>query len=409
MPLLVTTPVHNALRDAHQAGDFDVFVLEGGSRSSKTYSIIQFLILWAGQNTGKLNRVLISRKKGTWITTTVLFDFIKILRQYGIYSKENHNKSIGSGVIKLWTTELWFLGLDDEQKIHGLETNIFWINEAVEASFEDYAQLMQRCRGFAILDYNPSYEEHWIYDKILKRKSTWYHHSTMLDNPLVPSNAKKQILSYEPTEENYQQGTVDTRKWQIYGLGKPASIEGLIFENFQEVNEIPAFVKKRYVGIDFGFTHDPTAIIEVGVHGNDLYLHQWVYRTEMLGQDIIHLIKEKQGSERLKFISESADPRMVQEIYRAGINVHPVKKFAGSVLAGIDKMKQMKIYITAQSPDLQKEFKNYTYQQDKAGKFINSPIDQWNHGIDAVRYVVLSEILGKNQQNNNLKAIASIL
>lgn len=409
---MVTTPILEKFQKAYSENKYDVYVLEGGSRSSKTFSIIQFMILWAYQNTGKQNRVLISRKKGTWITTTVLHDFQKVLKNYGIYEYCHHNKSVGSGVITLMTTEFWFLGLDDEQKIHGLETDIFWINEAVEASFDDYAQLMQRCVGFAILDYNPSYEEHWIFDKILKRDSTFYNHSTMLDNPLIPKNAKKQILSYEPTEYNYSQGTVDKRKWQIYGLGKRASIEGLVFANgFTEIDVIPEYVKKRFGGVDFGFTNDPTAMGTVGIDGNDLYIDEGVYKTEMLSRDIIASAKEinQSNMRNMKWISESADPRMVQEIYNAGIDIHAVKKFQGSVVAGIDKMKEMRIFITKRSQNIQKEFKNYTYRQDKTGKFLNEPIDDWNHGIDFVRYVVLSEILGKNQKPNNLQQIASIL
>lgn len=408
----IVTPVYEKLNDAHESGKYDVFVLESGSRSSKTFSIIQFLLWWASANQHKSNRVLISRKKGTWITTTVLYDFIKILKKYDLYKNVHHNKSVGSGVITLFTTEFWFLGLDDEQKIHGLETDIFWINEAVEASFDDYAQLMQRSIGFAILDYNPSYEEHWIYDKIMQRDSTFYSHSTMLDNPLIPMNAKRQILSYEPTDENFRQGTVDKRKWQIYGLGKRASIEGLVFSNgFTEVPEIPEYIKKRFGYADYGYSNDPTAMGMVAIDGNNIYIDEKCYKTEMLSKDIVREFKEMYTTEgrNIKVVSESADPRMIQEIYNAGINIHAVKKFAGSVVAGIDKMKELKIHVTSRSINVIRELKNYTYKQDKTGKFINDPIDDWNHHIDGIRYVVLSELLGKNQKPNDLNKIASLI
>jgi phage terminase large subunit len=244
------------------------------------------------------------------------------------------------------------------------------------------------------LDYNPSEEDHWIYDNICKRPRTYFHHSTLLDNRLIPKNARDQILSYEPTEENYTNGTVDKRKWEIYGLGKRAKIEGLVFETIEIVPEIPKWVKERFTGIDFGYTNDPTAIGEVGIQDNTLYVDELCYRTRMNIADIIKTLKDVNNDR--KIISESADPRLVDEIYHSGFNIHPVEKGKGSVEAGIEKMKTMKICVTERSINAIKEFKNYTYQQDKNGKWLNVPIDDMNHIIDLVRYVVLMQVLGKN-------------
>lgn len=381
---------------AYLSKAYDVFVLEGGSRSGKTYGIIQFWIIWAYNNRGREKRVIVTRWKGTWLKGTALKDFIDVLKDWKIYDKRNHNKSEGAGIYRLFDTEFWFLGLDDEQRVHGMRSDAFWINEAIEASFDDYSQLKQRCEGFGILDYNPSEDEHWIYDKVCKRPKTFYSHSTMLDNRLIPKNAKEQILSYEPTEENYKNGTVDKRKWEIYGLGKRAKIEGLVFDGFEIIEIIPGWIKKRFTGLDFGYTNDPTSIPEVAIHDNALYIDELCYQTRMLTSDIITTLKNV--NDKRKIISESADPRMVQEIYNAGFDIHSVEKFQGSVTAGVDKMKSMKIYITSRSVNTIKEFKNYTYKQDKNGKWLNEPIDDFNHSIDAVRYVVLMELLGKNQK-----------
>lgn len=392
--LALTTKVYDDLMAASLSLMFNVFVLEGGSRSSKTYSIIQFWIWWAHKNRGRERRVIVARLKGTWLSATVLKDFIDVLKEYGLYDGKNHNKT--NKIYRLFDTEFWFVGLDDPQKIHGLRSDAFWINEAIEATFDDYAQLMQRCEGFAILDYNPSEEEHWIYDKICKRPKTYYSHSTMLDNKLIPRNAKEQILSYEPTEENYKAGTADRRKWMIYGLGKRAAIEGLVFENVELIDEIPAFIKKRYTGMDFGYTNDPTAIGEVAIDGNALYMDELCYQTRMSISDIVRTLKVVNGGR--KIISESADPRLVDEIYNSGFNIHSVEKGPGSVEAGIEKMKTMKLYLTKRSVNAYKEFRNYTYQQDKTGKWLNKPVDDFNHFIDLVRYVVLMEVLGQNRK-----------
>ena len=389
---VAVTPVYQKLDAAYRSGRYNVFVLEGGSRSSKTYSIIQFWIRYALEHQDRERRVIVSRLKATWITATVLKDFMDVLKDYGLYDSKQHNKSVGAGVYKLFTTDFWFLGLDDEQRIHGMKSDAFWINEAVEASFDDYAQLMQRCSGFAILDYNPSHEEHWIYDKLCKRERTRYMHSTMLDNPLIPDNAKEQILSYEPTPYNVEHGTADKRKWLIYGLGKRAKIEGLIFEDYTIIKEVPAWVKRRWYGLDFGYSVDFTACSEVGYLDNAIYIDEKFYQTNMLSSDIIKALKRLPSR---KIWSECADPRLLQEIHNGGLNIYPVRKSPGSIEAGIDFMKTKKIYITENSLNAKKEFDNYTYQQDKDGKWLNRPVDNYNHVIDGVRYVCMMELMGR--------------
>ena len=391
---VATTPVYQKLNAAYGSGLYNVFVLEGGSRSSKTYSIIQFWIKYAREHQDRVGRVIVARLKATWVTATVLKDFLDVLKDYGLYNKKNHNKSVGAGVYTLYTTEFWFLGLDDEQRIHGMKSDAFWINEAVEASFDDYAQLMQRCSGFAILDYNPSYDEHWIYDKICKREKTCYMHSTMLDNPLIPDNAKEQILSYEPTDYNIQQGTADKRKWQIYGLGKRASLEGLIYSNWGYCKEIPIGIKKRGYGMDFGFTNDFTGIVDCAFENNTLYLDEKCYLTHMESNDIIKFYKTIPP---MKVMSESADPRLVKEIKNSGVKIYPIIKGAGSIEASISVMQGYRILITEKSVNLIKEIKNYTWQFDeKTKRFINKPADgQADHLLDASRYWVMGEIMGR--------------
>lgn len=161
-----------------------------------------------------------------------------------------------------------------------------------------------------------------------------------------------------------------------------------------------------FIGMDFGFTADPTAIVEVVITNDAIYVNELCYRTEMMGKDIIQLIKQKCPDKRI--ISESADPRLIKEIYNAGINIRPVEKYQGSIEAGINKMLEYKICVTKNSYNIIKELKNYTYQQDKDGKWLNKPIDAFNHAIDAIRYVILTEVLGKNRRPIDLSRLAKI-
>lgn len=390
--LAVTTKVHERLVEAYDGRKFNVFVLEGSSRSSKTFSIIQFWIKYAWLNRGKKRRVAICRLKGTWLSATVLYDFINVLTTYGLYNKKNHNKT--NRIISLWDTEFWFMGLDDPQRVHGFESDAFWINEAIEAGYDDYSQLMQRCKGFAILDYNPSEEFHWIYDRILKRAKTWYSHSTFKDNRFISNNARDQILSYEPTDDNYAAGTADERKWKIYGLGQRASIEGLIFTegvHWDIVKEVPAWAKRVHRwGLDFGYTNSYTAIPDMYWTGgtNEVWVDEVCYQTGLVNPEIGNILKGA-GLSRVKGYADSARPDSIDEIYAMGINVHPVKKI--KIEDSLDIMKRLKFHVTERSVNIIKERRNYTYMQDKNGIWLNEPVDNFNHDIDAERYVCTME------------------
>ena len=179
-------------------------------------------------------------------------------------------------------------------------------------------------------------------------------------------------------------------------------IEGLIFKNVELIDELPQ-AKRHYYGIDFGFSNDPTAAVDLVIGKDTIYVDELFYRTEMVASDIIRELKRYCGDKRI--ISESADPRLIQEISNAGIDIEPVEKFPGSIEAGITKMLEYKICITKKSINAIKEFKNYTYSQNKDGKWLNKPIDAYNHLIDAIRYVILSEVLGHNRKPINEQQI----
>lgn len=384
---------------AYNSGQYNLFIHEGGARSSKTTSIIQFLLSWAHwQNEPK--RIIISRKKNTWTRATTLFDFIHVMDKLGIYNPLFHN--ISNGVLKYRMVEFWFGGLDDPQRIHGFTSDGFWINEANEATKEDFDQLEMRCNGFAIVDYNPNIsDDHWL-TTLPKRPDACFIHSTVLNNPFAPANVVRKIMSYEPTEANYAQGTVDKNKWAIYGQGIRAVIEGLVFPEITIVKEIPKWIRQRRYGVDFGYTNDPTAIAEIGYTDSEIWIDEKSYLTYQLSKDIIKTFK---ALPPLKVWSESADPRLLAEISLAGINIHPVAKPAGSLLAGIQAMQSRRIFVTESSINAIKEFRNYTYQQNKDGKWLNEPIDDYNHIIDLTRYVIYMETLGKRQQKQDLTKI----
>lgn len=395
MKKLQTTRVYAEVDKAIKQG-YDVVSAQGSSRSSKTYNIVIWLVnyLISHRNTSlSIVRGTLPALKGS-----VYRDVIEILIKFGIYDEKKYlNKT---EMIYHLPNGSWieFFSTDNEQKIRGRKRDILYVNEANEITNLEWKQLKMRTTKFAIIDYNPSFsDDHWIFKEVNKAKGTYNFISTYKDNPFL-----EQVI----VDEIEKLRTTNPSLWRIYGLGLQAVVEGLIFKNIEIVDKVPALVKWRRRGIDLGFTNDPSAIVDVYKSGKEVWLDEICYRTEMLTSDIIHELKP---NPEVKIICESADPRMIKEIHRAGLNIHAVKKGKGSIEAGITSMLGFKIHITRRSVNVIREFKNYTYMQDKDGKWLNTPIDTFNHAIDAIRYVFLNEILGGDRKPINKRRTANAI
>lgn len=388
-----TTRVYAEIQSALTNG-YTTVSLQGSSRSSKTYNTLIWLVVYC--LTHPYTRLSIVRATLPAIKGSVYVDFKEILLRIGVWVDKAMNKS---EMVYTFSNGSWveFFSTDNEQKLRGRKRDILFVNEANELSFIEWQQLKMRTTKYTILDYNPSFsDEHWICS-VNNDPRTYHFISTYKDNPFLEQSIIDEIESLKYKNQSL---------WQVYGLGMQAIVEGLIFRDVEYVDEIPPQVRKRWRGMDFGFTNDPTAIVTVGADGDNLYIDEVAYATQMLSSDIIRTLKAQ--DEQLEVIAESADPRLIQEIYRAGINIHPVKKFQGSVDAGIQKMLQYKLHITKRSANIIKEQKNYTYRQDKEGKWLNEPIDAYNHAMDAVRYVVMQKLLGGERKPLDKRRIARL-
>jgi phage terminase large subunit len=320
---------------------------------------------------------------------SVFIDFKEILMNMLLFDEKRLNKT---ELTYHFSNGSWveFFSTDSEQKIRGRKRDILFANEANELSFLEWQQLKMRTTLFSIVDYNPSFtDEHWLC-QLNQDNRTKHVITTYKDNRFLEQTIIDEIESLQHKNQSL---------WKIYGLGIQAQIEGLIFKYVEIIESMP-LAKHIFVGMDFGFTNDPTAIVEVIITTDTIYVNELCYRTEMITRDIAQLLNYKCQDRRI--ISESADPRLIKEIHNAGINIIPVEKFPGSIEAGITKMLEHRICVTKNSCNIIKELKNYTYQQDKDGKWLNKPIDSFNHAIDAIRYVILTEVLGKRKGKKDL-------
>ena len=364
-----------------QKSDKRITIEQGGTRSGKTYNILMWIIFeYTYQHTDKV--ITICRKTFPSLRASVMRDFMEILRIHDIYIEELHNKS--NHEYHLNGNLVEFISLDQPQKIRGRKRNLLFINEANELFFEDWQQLVFRTDGKIILDYNPSESFHWIYDKVIPRDDSDFYQTTYKDNKFLDPVIIQEIERLRGTDEDY---------WRIYGLGERGMSRATIFQ-FQIAEEAKGQVVAY--GLDFGFTNDPTALIKVYKDGDNLYLEEKLYHTNLTNQDISQKLTELGMTRYDEIWADSAEPKSIEELHRMGWNVKPTAKGADSIMAGIDILKRHKLHIVKGSPNLTKELQNYKWQEDKNGNLLNRPIDAFNHLVDAMRYATFNRLSRPN-------------
>ncbi len=362
--------------------DKRIIVEQGGTRSGKTYNILLWLIFYyTERNTAKT--ITICRKSFPSLRASVMRDFFDILREHDLYREEYHNKS--SHEYHLNGNLVEFISLDQPQKIRGRKRNLLYINEANELFYEDWQQLIFRTDGRIILDYNPSESFHWIYDRVIPREDCDFYQTTYRDNPFLDEKIKQEIERLKETDDDY---------WRIYGLGERGMSRATVFQF--GTSEIPQEAKLLSYGLDFGFTNDPSAIVAIYQHGDNLYLDELLYRTGMTNRDLHHHLQSLGLDRRDEIFADSAEPKSIEELHRFGWNVKPTAKGQDSINAGIDILKRHKLFATARSNNLIKELQNYKWTEDKNGNLLNKPIDVMNHALDAARYAVYNKLSKPN-------------
>lgn len=360
-----------------------IIIEQGGTRSGKTYNILIWIIFgYCMRNKGKT--VTLARKTYPALRSTAMRDFIQILRDHDLYDEANHNKSSSEYLLNGNLVE--FISLDQPTKVRGRKRDLLFVNEANELFWEDWQQLVFRTTGKIIIDYNPSDEFHWIYDKVKVREDADFYITTYKDNPFLEPSIVQEIERLKYTDENY---------WKVYGLGQVGAAKSLIF-TVNLVDSVPENASLLSYGMDFGFTNDPTTLVAVYKHNTDLYIKELLYRTNMTNQDIAKQLQEIGIGRRDEIYADSSEPKSIEEIYRMGWNIKPATKGRDSVNIGIDMLKRYQLNVTKDSLNTIKEFRNYKFKEDKNGNVLNDPIDMFNHSIDAIRYSTYEKLSKPN-------------
>lgn len=344
-----------------------ITLLQGGTRSGKTFSTIYFLIDYCLLYTGM--EIDIVRDTFTALKATAWKDFTDILIQCNLYDERKHNKTDHS--YSLNGNTINYYGADTPEKIHGRSRDILWINEAHQFPESTIDQLFPRTRYRIICDYNPALGlEHWL-DKYIAKYPPLI--TTYRDNPYL---TKEQI-------EDIESRTNNKYWWSIYGCGERAAREGAIFTNWG-VGEFDTSLSYCY-GQDYGFSIDPTTLIKVAVDEKNkiLYCDELLYSTSAMGTETIYKAnKELISKPNDLIIADSAEDRLISDLKGRGLNIQPCVKGQGSIQAGITAMQDYRIVITPRSNNIKTELSNYVWNDKRAG----IPVDAFNHAIDSVRY-----------------------
>lgn len=356
-----------------------LIVNKGATRSSKTYSILQLLVIIAEFSSSPKIISIVSESM-PHLKRGCIRDFQKILMDEGIWNENNWNKT--DKIYKINKSSIEFFSVDNPGKVHGPARNVLYVNECINIEYEVYKQLATRTTETIFLDYNPCFE-FWVDELILPRPESCLVHSTYKDNEFL---SEHQVREIEVEKEN------NPEWFKVYGLGETGQREGVIIQNWDIVESMPSIYKKRWIGIDFGYTNDPTPIIDIRLADGGLWINELLYSTGYDNPMIAQHLSDMNVPLLTPIIADSAEPKSIAEIAAFGWNIEPAQKGKDSILSGISILNRYKKHITQNSLNTIKEYRNYRWKSDEFGKPTNIPIDRYNHSIDAQRYVCLNQL-----------------
>jgi phage terminase large subunit len=353
---------------------------EGGTSSTKTWSILQLLIRIARRTANKLIISIVSESM-PHLKRGCIRDFISMLGDG--FEEKRWNRS--DHIYSFDKSDLEFFSADQPDRLRGGRRDILFLNECNNQNYDAFMELYIRTRLFAFLDYNPV-SEFWVHEKgLINDPQTVFIHSTYLDGVnVLPKFIIDKIESQKGKDPNW---------WNVYGLGLIGNVEGLVHPKFSQCDELPEG-GKRFFGMDFGYSNDPTVLVENVALGDDLFSDQLIYEKGMTNDAIAKRMEQlgvRKGYDEI--FADCAEPKSIEEIHRYGFNIKPAPKGKDSLETGIQKVNQYRQHWTKRSLECIKEQRNYRYVVDKNGKITPKPSDEWNHGMDARRYGVISKML----------------
>ena len=358
-------------------------IIQGGTSAGKTFGILPILIDKAAKKGGL--EISVVAESIPHLRRGALRDFLKCMKWTNRFVDERFNKSLLKYEFANGSF-IEFFSADDSSKLRGARRDILYVNECNNVNFEAYNELSIRTKHEIYLDFNPA-NEFWV-EEIKEDKEADFIILTYKDNEALDIGIVEQI---EKNRLKAETSTYWRNWWKVYGLGELGMLEGVVFSNWKQIDTIPKEARLVGLGMDFGYTNDPTSVIEIYKHNETRILNEIVYQTGLLNSDIA-----KKLPKDVPVYADSAEPKSIRTLQLAGITIKGVTKGRDSINYGIDVMQRENYLVTSNSTNLIKELRSYCWDTDKTGKRLNKPIDNYNHAIDAVRYHEM-ETLGMNK------------
>ena len=360
-------------------------IIQGGTSASKTFSTL-FILINKAMNFPNLE-ISVVAESIPHLRRGAVRDFEKIMKWGCRYTETSFNKSLLKYQF-INGSFIEFFSADDSSKLRGARRDILYINECNNVSFESYNELSIRTKKEVYLDFNPA-NEFWVHREVKDEPDADFLILTYKDNEALDKGIVQQI---EKNRLKAKTSAYWRNWWTVYGEGKVGQLQGAVFTNYKTIDKIPEEARLIGIGLDFGYSAEPTAIIAGYKYNEQRILDEMTYQTGLLNSDISKILPKD-----VPVYADSAEPKSIADIQRYGITIKGVTKGKDSVNYGIDVMQRQDYLVTSQSTNLIKELRSYCWDKDKTGKQLNKPIDKFNHGLDAVRYHEMETIgLNKN-------------
>lgn len=352
-------------------------VNQGGTSSGKTYTIMQRLVVLAISHPRCI--ITVAGQDLPNLKVGAMRDLETIISSSAWLSKwftENRGNNTWRGQNMAL---IEFKSYDSAQDAKNGKRDYLFANEANGISYDIFWQLQIRTRKQVFIDYNPS-ARFWAHDNIIGREDARLIISDHRANKFLSEDEHRKIEEID-----------DEQLWRVYARGLTGKIEGLIFTRWDVVDKMPSLdeCKLQCFGLDFGFTNDPTALIELRLAHGDLWADEIIYTTGLTNPDIYAECMRNGINRSYPIIADCAEPKSITELNNLGLHLIASEKGKDSIVNGIDILKRYNIHITRRSQGLRSEMGQYKWKVTRDSLMTNQPVDTFNHGIDAMRYAAL--------------------
>ena len=359
-------------------------IIQGGSSAGKTIAIMSILIDRALKQEGKIFDVV--AQTYDHLRDGTIQDLKNILKLTNRW-----DDNLWNDTKKIYTfhtgTIIRFKSIDKIGKASGPRRDVLYINEANYISYKIYDALSIRTFEDIYIDFNPV-QRFWVHTEVMSEPDSEFIKVNYMDNEAIPENNKKDL---ENKRLNKDKSEWHKNQWTVYGLGNVGTLEGVIFENWNTIKDIPIDAKLLGIGLDWGFSNDPSAAVAVYKWNGKILLDELIYSTGLHNTQISKIIKDNFPI-TTQIIADSSEPKSIAELQLIGHRITGAKKGPDSITYGISVMQQYDILITEKSKNIIDEFTRYSWKEDRYGEATIVPEDKNNHGIDAVRYLVVNKL-----------------